>query len=323
MADSSRIMFELLPTEIIQRITTFACTDGGPTGCSLALASRRVAAASASSRFHSAYVTSAEHAKQLHDLVTRSSPEVTRVRHLFVDQPLTSVDYSERSTDFIAVLKALTFAVSSTLETLVWTPNAQLDCVVLRNLLTTSMPALCTLTLRLKGCRLSNRQALELERAPQPHAPRMPRLTRATILAPIDDISKLAGILFDEAPLLRHVTVLELPGWSAIATYPVMTGLSPESVYAAKPWASTPLLHVARTLADRFERCRFLLPEGGHQRIVMEVVGSGSFLDEGSDVSVACADLGLTHRLQERLPHEWKNEWMTEVDLLTLDQLVS
>lgn len=42
-----------LPTEVLEQIFLFACTDGGHTGCSLSLVSRHIRAVSRTARFHS------------------------------------------------------------------------------------------------------------------------------------------------------------------------------------------------------------------------------------------------------------------------------
>lgn len=313
-SDDDRATFERLPTEMIQRITTLACTDGGRTGCSLALVSHRIAAASASARLHSAYVAGKKNIEQLHDLVTRSSPEKARVRHLFVDK-----------VEYVDALEILTRAVSSTLETLVWTLVGKLDWTVLHRLALTSMPVLRTLILRLRDCQLRHQQVLETDAVP--HEPALPRLTKALVLLPtIDIISKAADILFIEAPLLQRIVIPEVPTITAVAMQPAMTGRSPKSIYNNRPWATRTLFLLARVvlLADYSRSWRPPSSVDSSIRYVVEAVGPADLGDASEmDPSIACADLGIFYRSHQRSPEEWKDEWMDEVEHLTLKLFAS
>ncbi|KAI0751132.1 hypothetical protein C8Q80DRAFT_554687 [Daedaleopsis nitida] len=74
-----------LPTEIWRTIVTLACTDGGFTGRSLALASRFLHRQSLSARFHSVALTSLARAEGLLELLDCQPPECQpRIEHLYL-----------------------------------------------------------------------------------------------------------------------------------------------------------------------------------------------------------------------------------------------
>ncbi|KAI9065473.1 hypothetical protein FKP32DRAFT_1610697 [Trametes sanguinea] len=78
-----------LAVEILSQIFFYACTDGGPTGCSLALVSKRIRAASRPARFFSvALFSSPAKIEQFLDVYqqerSRSLDMLPRVRHLWL-----------------------------------------------------------------------------------------------------------------------------------------------------------------------------------------------------------------------------------------------
>ncbi|KAH9889077.1 hypothetical protein C8Q73DRAFT_668221 [Cubamyces lactineus] len=92
-ASSSTATLETLPYELLEQIFRHACTDGGRTGCSLSLVSKRIRALSRSSRFHSVALLSGttsqlscfshalEHARKEAATAGEATP---RVRHLCI-----------------------------------------------------------------------------------------------------------------------------------------------------------------------------------------------------------------------------------------------
>lgn len=251
--------------------------------------------------------------EKLYTLVTRSSPKNARVRHLFVNE-----------VSNVCALKVLILDVSSTLETLVWKMNRNLDFSVLHTLITSQMPVLRSLTVMFTNCWLYGEQP---EAEPAPHAPALPRLTKVWLRTTLfDTVAKLAGDLFNEAPLVQHVFIPEMPTTSAVTRQPLITGQSVESLYTNKPWATPWLVVYAESLlfAGYAERWKTLLPVHTNIRCVMEAVGALEFVPRSeTDGSTACADLGLTYRPHDRSPQEWKDEWMNEVELLAWELLTS
>ena len=87
------IQMDSLPVELLTPICFLACTDGGPTACSLSLVSRRIHAVSRPARFHSVafsgprVLTAVPHflARMKEEHEDRKRVEAaSRVRHLFV-----------------------------------------------------------------------------------------------------------------------------------------------------------------------------------------------------------------------------------------------
>lgn len=81
---------EKLATELLQHIFTYACTDGGYTGCSLSAVSKHIRIASRSVRFYSvALKNSPPQITQLLSLLgeesSQSSGYPPRVRHLYLE----------------------------------------------------------------------------------------------------------------------------------------------------------------------------------------------------------------------------------------------
>ena len=87
-----------LPSELLEAIFTLSCTDGGRTGCSLAVVSRHIRAAARTARFHSIILQSGS-ASQLHrflSLLTAEravdTPLKPRLKHLYVSSPKSDKD---------------------------------------------------------------------------------------------------------------------------------------------------------------------------------------------------------------------------------------
>ena len=83
-----RAIMDSLPVELIARIAFFACTDGGFTGASLSIVSKRIRNATHCARFLSIFLSSPEHfAEFLNTYLAQRHriPEVIpQVRHLFL-----------------------------------------------------------------------------------------------------------------------------------------------------------------------------------------------------------------------------------------------
>ena len=79
---------ELCPPEILLNIFTFACTDGGHTGCSLSLVSHHIHATSLSIRYHTVALWSLPRMRSFQSVFAANSSQPPIVRHLFlVDAP--------------------------------------------------------------------------------------------------------------------------------------------------------------------------------------------------------------------------------------------
>ncbi|TBU28773.1 hypothetical protein BD311DRAFT_757953 [Dichomitus squalens] len=188
---------EGLAVEILEKISTFACTDGGRTGCSLSLTSRYIREATRSARFHSISLvyplsmTSDEQIKRFSSFffaerAALSERRVPRLRHLRI--PWTPA----------AAILCETFA--SELHSLVilqsWPPSDHVDVSG------TEFPLLQELTILGSGLEFGG---------VYPH-PRLPSLTRLHIAAMPSKPSQQLG-----APDLRlwsarapHVTHLRV-----------------------------------------------------------------------------------------------------------------
>ena len=95
-----------LPIELLAQIFTYACTDGGYTGCSLSLVSKHIRAASRGARFHSVSLTraSAEQVSQFSShllaecALSNGTGAAPRVKHLCLTAAKRSVGHLEQST---------------------------------------------------------------------------------------------------------------------------------------------------------------------------------------------------------------------------------
>ncbi|KAI1795087.1 hypothetical protein LXA43DRAFT_846585, partial [Ganoderma leucocontextum] len=89
---------DCLPSELLEAVFTLSCTDGGRTGCSLALVSKRVREAARTTRFHSVGLRSGS-ASQLHRFLSLliaeraiDTPLKPRIKHLYISSPKTDKD---------------------------------------------------------------------------------------------------------------------------------------------------------------------------------------------------------------------------------------
>ena len=114
---------ERCPIELWDRIVSLVCTDGGYTGCSLSLVSRRMRDTVKPVRFHSVSLVSADHLLTFAGLLESLKPSPV-IHHLFIsinddtqvfgdDLPL------ERAEELNPAFQAIFTAASPSLETLV------------------------------------------------------------------------------------------------------------------------------------------------------------------------------------------------------------
>ncbi|KAI0088530.1 hypothetical protein BDY19DRAFT_906552 [Irpex rosettiformis] len=99
------------PTELLLKIFTLACTDGGYTGCSLSLVSRGVHATSSPVKFHTVALRGVASMCLFLDLLESKSPHPPTVRHLFLydgdrrtDQPYAGQDQADVAASIISTL---------------------------------------------------------------------------------------------------------------------------------------------------------------------------------------------------------------------------
>jgi hypothetical protein len=105
---------ERFPPELLLKIFSLACTDGGPTGCSLSLVSRHIRDVSAPARLHSVALRGLPRMR-LFAALLEQNPKHARVEHLFLTDNGGRKDLGDNPK---AVYTAIITAVGPTLITL-------------------------------------------------------------------------------------------------------------------------------------------------------------------------------------------------------------
>lgn len=129
---------ETLPREVAEQILALACTDGGPTACSIRASSSALCAACESRRFYTVLLPGEKQLRHFQATLHEASPAARAgVRHLFL---VSHAQYAGAADDVIRTasrtLKSLTLLIES--------PCPELYI----SLLSTSFPRLLALSLR-------------------------------------------------------------------------------------------------------------------------------------------------------------------------------